>query len=383
MSTLYANYTTMYERAQSIGAKFIPMCCTAETLVNEAISGKYVARMDDVQRTINRWADDHNLEMINLYEGLLKYCNYDSDAFDKLFNQTETTTVSGQSYPFHIHPTNDGHYIMYRLICEALGCNAPVASFSAPTGGGAGGSGYAHRVVLYRKGYYYLTFMLFTDSNTSFQGDTAAVRDALVQHFTSHNFTSYSWRSIPAVTGWYRETQNGTAIPICAIYYDTNAGEFVGVREGASTSTFTDATITLNTDEVSAAPKSTIFDNNIQAIGGGGGGSATISQEAFPCATGFSNFSANSIVFKHNNIVTFSIILTATSACNANALLGTISSEFRPASTIVLPGILTYENNTSPAACGVNVNSDGTVRYYGGAVTANRHICINGSYLVS
>lgn len=117
--------------------------------------------------------------------------------------------------------------------------------------------------------------------------------------------------------------------------------------------------------------------------GGSGGSAPTITQEAFPCASGFSNFSANSIVFKHNNIVTFSIILTVNTACNANALLGTISSEFRPASTIILPGILAYESNASPAACGVNVNSDGTVRYYGDAVAANRHICINGSYLVS
>lgn len=64
-------------------------------------------------------------------------------------------------------------------------------------------------------------------------------------------------------------------------------------------------------------------------------------------------------------------------------MIGTISSQFRPPSTNVLPGILAYESNADPAACGVNVNSDGTVRYYGISARAGRHICINGSYLVS
>ena len=385
MGSLYSNYTAIYERAQSLGAKFIPMCCTAETLVNEAITTKYVARMDDVQRIVNRWAVDHNMEMIDLYEGLLKYCNYDSDAFDKLFNQTETTTVGGVSYPFHIHPNNDGHYIMYRLICEGLGCNAPVAEFTAPTGAGSGGSPkYLHRIYFYRKGYCYLSFDLFTSSSTSFQGDTQTVYDALAAEFTNQNFTSFSWRSIPQVSGWYRETSDGTAIPICAIYYAN--GHFIGVREGASLSTLADATINLSNMEVwDASPKGTIFDNNIQAIGGGSGGSSIeVSSEAFPCATGYANFSTNSIVFKQGRVVTLSIILTVNTATSGHALLGTISSEYRPPSTNVLPGAVAYEDaNRTPMACTVNVNSDGTVRYYGNTLDTGRHICINGSYLLS
>ena len=191
MDALYGDYTTMYNRAQSMGAKFIPMCCTAETLVNEGITAKYVATMDAVERIIAKWAVDHNMEMINLYEGLLKYCNYDSDKFDKLFNQTETTSVGGQSYPFHIHPNNDGHYIMYRLICEALGCNAPVTQYTATIGGG-GATKYLHRIYLYRKGYYYIGFDLFTTSETSFQGDTQEMFNALAAEFTTQNFTNYS-----------------------------------------------------------------------------------------------------------------------------------------------------------------------------------------------
>lgn len=389
MAALYNDYTTMYNRARAIGAKFIPACCTAETLVNEeglgpTGAGKYVTNMNEVHCILAQWAKDNNLELLDLYEGLLKYCNYDTDAFDSLFNQTETTTVGGVSYPFHIHPNNDGHYIMYRLICEALGVEAPIQAFSAPVGTGGGGSPkYLHRIYLYRKGYYYIAFDLYTSSSTSFQGDTQAVFDALAAEFTSQGFTSYSWKSIPLATGWYRSTSDGTVIPISAIYY--NGSHFVGIREGVTLTTFTNATITMDAmEEYTTAPKSSIFDNNIQAIGGGGG-SSEITKAAFPCASGYSNFSANSIVFKHDNIVTFSIILTINSGttCNANALLGTIAAEYRPASTIVLPGILAYESNADPAACGVNVNSDGTVRYYGITAGAGRHICINGSYPLS
>ena len=265
MNALYGDYTTFYNRAQSMGAKFIPMCCTAETLVNESITAKYVATMDAVERILAKWAVDHNMEMINLYEGLLKYCNYDSDKFDKLFNQTETTSVGGKTYPFHIHPNNDGHYIMYRLICEALGCNAPVAQYTATIGGG-GATKYLHRIYLYRKGYYYIGFDLFTSSDTSFQGDTQQVFDALAAEFTAQNFTNYSWRSIPHATGWYRTSSDGTAITIGAIYYDGT--DFVGIREGVSLTTFADATIKLtNMKSFSTSPKGTIFDNNIIAIG--------------------------------------------------------------------------------------------------------------------
>ena len=385
MDALYNDYTTMYNRAQSMGAKFIPMCCTAETLVNESITAKYVATMDAVERIIAKWAVDHNMEMINLYEGLLKYCNYDSDAFDKLFNQTETTTVDGVTYPFHIHPNNDGHYIMYRLICEGLGCNAPVAEFTAPTGGGSGGSPkYLHRVYLYRKGYYYIGFDLYTSSSTSFQGDTQTVFDALAAEFTAQNFTNFSWRSIPHVTGWYRETSDGTAITIGAIYYDGT--DFVGIREGVSLTTFTDSTIKLTNMKVfDAAPKSTIFDNNIQAISGGSGGAAEeVTSASFPCATGYANFSTNSIVFKKGTVVTLSIILTVNTSTAGHALLGTIPEAYRPPSTNVLPGVVAYEDaNRLPLGCTVNVNSDGTVRYYGDTLATGRHICINGSYLVS
>ena len=135
-------------------------------------------------------------------------------------------------------------------------------------------------------------------------------------------------------------------------------------------------------EEFTTAPKGSIFDNNIQAIGGGGGSS--VDYDLFPCATGYSNFSGDSIVFKQGNIVTFSIILTINSGttCNPHALLGTIDAKYRPSQTIVLPGILAYESNADPAACGVNVNNDGTVRYYGISAAAGRHICINGSYLL-
>ena len=384
MDALYNDYTTFYERAQSIGAKFIPMCCTAETLVNESISAKYVTDMSNVHRILSKWSKDHNLEMIDLYEGILKYCNYDSDIFDTFFNQTETTTVSGVSYPFHIHPTNDGHYVMYRLIAEALGINAPVEQYTAITGTGGGGAPkYLHRIFLYRKGYYYLSFDLYTSSSDSFQGDTQTVHDALAAEFTAQNFTNFSWRSIPQVTGWYRETSDGTAIPICAIYYAN--GHFVGVREGVSLTTFVDSTINLSNMEVwDAAPKGTIFDNNIQAIGGGSGGSSIeVSSEAFPCATGYANYSTNSIVFKQGRVVTFAIILTVNTTTSGHALLGTISSEYRPPSTNVLPGAVTYEDATRTSmACTVNVNSDGTVRYYGDTLDTGRHISINGSYLL-
>lgn len=385
LAALYDDYTTMYNRAQEVGAKFIPMCCVAETLVNEALStpGKYIATMADIHEILSRWSKDHNLEMIDLYEEMLKYAHYDSSVYDTFFNQTETTTINNVSYPFHIHPTDDGHYVMYRIICEKLGVAAPIEDYSAIVGGGgSGGAGYLHRIYLYRKGYYYLSFDLYTNSNTSFQGDTQAVFDALAAEFTAQNFTNFSWRSIPQVTGWYRETSDGTAIPIAAIYY--NGTHFVGVREGVSLSTFADATIVLsNMEEYTTAPKGSIFDNNIQAVGGGGGSSEAYSYEAFPCASGLANFSVNSIVFKKGNIVTFSIILTIGSGgISANSLLGTISSAYRPASTIVLPGILSYETNADPAPCGVNVNSDGTVRYYGIAAGSGRHVCINGSYPV-
>lgn len=387
MAALYNDYTTMYNRARAIGAKFIPACCTAETLVNEeglgpAGAGKYVTNMNEVHCILAQWAKDNNLELLDLYEGLLKYCNYDTDAFDTLFNQTETTTVGGVSYPFHIHPNNDGHYIMYRLICEAIGVEAPIQAFSAPVGTGGGGSPkYLHRIYLYRKGYYYISFDLYTNSSTSFQGDTQAVFDALAAEFSAQGFTSFSWKSIPQATGWYRETSDGTVIPIASIYY--NGTHFIGVREGVSLTTFTNSTVTLdNMEEFTTAPKGTIFDNNIQAIGGGGGDS--VEYELFPCATGYSNFSGDSIVFKQGNIVTFSIILTINSGttCNPHALLGTIDAKYRPSQTIVLPGILAYESNADPAACGVNVNNDGTVRYYGISAAAGRHICINGSYLL-
>lgn len=266
LNALYDDYTTFYNRAQSIGAKFIPACCTAETLVNESLGpagpGKYVTDMSEIHRILSRWAKDHNLELLDLYEGLLKYCNYDTDAFDKLFNQTETTNVGGQSYPFHIHPNDDGHYLMYRLFCEKLGIAAPVEYYSAPTGGA---TKYLHRIYLYRKGYYYIGFDLFTSSDTSFQGDTQEVFNALAAEFTAQNFTNFSWRSIPHTTGWYRSTSDGTVIQIGAIYYDGT--DFVGVREGVSLTTLADATIKLtNMKAFSSSPKGSIFDNNIQAI---------------------------------------------------------------------------------------------------------------------
>ena len=120
----------------------------------------------------------------------------------------------------------------------------------------------------------------------------------------------------------------------------------------------------------------------LQEGGGGGGSAETVSQESFPCASGYSNFSTNSIVFKKGTVVTFAIILTINSGttCTSHSLIGTISSEFRPPSTNVLPGTLAYEDaNTPPTSCTVNVNSDGTVRYYGIDAPAGRHICINGS----
>lgn len=136
-------------------------------------------------------------------------------------------------------------------------------------------------------------------------------------------------------------------------------------------------------EEFTTAPKGSIFDNNIQAIGGGGGAAEQVTSATFPCASGFTNFSANSIVFKKGQVGTLSIILTVGSGgCSANALLGTVAEEYRPGSTIVLPGIVAYENNASPLACGVNLNSNGTLRYYGDTLAAGRHICINGSYLL-
>jgi hypothetical protein len=274
---------------------------------------------------------------------------------------------------------------MYRLICEALGISAPVEDYSAVngTGGGGGGAGYLHRIILYRKGYYYICFDLYTTSNTSFQGDTQAVFNALGAEFTSQGFTGYSWKSIPHTSGWYRETSDGTVIDIGAIYFDGT--HFIGVRDGVSLTTFTNATIALtNMEEYTTAPKGAIFDNNIQKVGGGGGGSESVEKESFPCASGFTNFSTNSIVFKKGTVGTLSIILTVGSGgCNANTLLGTVSSQFRPPSTIVLPGVVAYENNASPLACGVNLNSDGTLRYYGDTLGSGRHICVNGSYLLS
>lgn len=154
---------------------------------------------------------------------------------------------------------------MYRLFCEKLGIAAPVEYFSAPTGGG-GSTKYLHRIYLYRKGYYYIGFDLFTNSDTSFQGDTQAAFNALAAEFTAQNFTNFSWRSIPHATGWYRTSSDGTAITIGAIYYDGT--DFVGIREGVSLTTFADATIKLtNMKSFSTSPKSTIFDNNIIVIG--------------------------------------------------------------------------------------------------------------------
>ena len=388
---LYDGYTAVYERCQRIGAKFIPMCCIIQPLENENLinksdnSPKYKRNMSSVHRTLFKWAHDHNLQMIDLYEEMFKLVGYDTTVYSQLINHTDaaSSTTTGL---LHVHPTNDGHYIMYRLICEQLGLSAPVEEFSGYGigGSGSGGAGYLHRIYLYRKGYYYLAFDLYTDSSDSFQGDDGVGHSALANAFISQGFTNFSWKSIPHVTGWYRETSDSTAIPIAAIYYNTGTSHFMGVREGVSLTNFANSTIALtNMEQFSSAPKAAIFDNNIQKIGGGGGSSEQVTSAAFPCASGFSNFSNNSIVFKKGNVVTFSIILTVNSTCNPNALLGTIASEYRPASTIVLPGILSYENNANPEACGVNVNSDGTVRYYGITAAQNRHICINGSYLIS
>ena len=137
-------------------------------------------------------------------------------------------------------------------------------------------------------------------------------------------------------------------------------------------------------EEYSTSPKGSIFDNNIQAIGGGGGSSEEVEKESFACATGFSNFSTNSIVFKKGTVGTLSIILTVGSnGASPNTTLGTVSSQFRPPSTIVLPGMLSWESNADNVACGVNLNANGTVVYYGPNAPSGRHICINGSYLLS
>lgn len=107
---------------------------------------------------------------------------------------------------------------------------------------------------------------------------------------------------------------------------------------------------------------------------------------SFPAASGFSNFTSASVYWKTpDNMVHITCNVNITTQFNPNALLGTMPEGYRPSSTVTLPCTFAYESNFNPIAGGVNVNTDGTIRYYGASVDGSsqtKHLIINAEYAV-
>ncbi len=102
---------------------------------------------------------------------------------------------------------------------------------------------------------------------------------------------------------------------------------------------------------------------------------------AMPCASGFTNFSDGSLYWKTpDNMVHLTAIITVNNSLAANGTVFNMPAGYRPAATVVIPAICSYETNYMPEAGGFNFNADGTAVWYGPSLGANRHIIINAVY---
>ena len=66
-----------------------------------------------INNTINAFTEINGIAYINLFNDFYMYCMAKGITVDSLLNAND-----------HLHPNDDGYYLMYRLICKGLGVTA-------------------------------------------------------------------------------------------------------------------------------------------------------------------------------------------------------------------------------------------------------------------
>lgn len=111
---LYADMITISQYCEDRGIKFIPMCSIPANNTDETENTPRAFHMDKVNHILTAFAYDYQYELIDLYTEFYRFCNFDD------------TTLS--SYLTDgLHPNDNGYYIMFRLICDKLGCSPKIS----------------------------------------------------------------------------------------------------------------------------------------------------------------------------------------------------------------------------------------------------------------
>lgn len=107
-ANLYNDMITISQYCEERNIKFIPMCSIPANNADET-SAYRTYHMDKVNHLLTAFAEDYQYELIDLYTEFYKFCQ---------FNDTTLTSYLSDG----LHPNDAGYYVMYRLICDKLGC---------------------------------------------------------------------------------------------------------------------------------------------------------------------------------------------------------------------------------------------------------------------
>lgn len=389
MDGLYDDYSTIENRCNAVGAKMIPMCIIPTTPFNQAISGKYVGTMPQVHNILAGWADDNNYELIDLYDMMMEYINGDIDNLEGM----GLIYVGSADNNLHIHPTDEGHAVMFKFMADRLGITSA---------GGGGGKTYRHRVAMYcMSDNSYVTTTLYNNRSTPYNATTSTTT-AEIETFKSDlvkaGYTSFVQKGPLLCSG----NIGGTAVyGVIVGQSDSGLSAVAGKMNFSSGKDF-NLTLPYEVLGSSGSTSLRLWDSvEVVSSGGGsssGGGGTDYSEEisdlqttlngflhptkyAMPCASGFTNFSDGSLYWKTpDNMVHLTAIITVNNSLAANGTVFNMPAGYRPAATVVIPAICSYESNYMPEAGGFNFNANGTAVWYGPSLGANRHIMINAQY---
>lgn len=176
MNSLANDYTTIKKRCDAVGAKMVPMCCIPATPYNEAISGKYVATMNDVHTVLSNWATSNGYELVDLYAMMNRYVDFNLSNLESM----GLIYVGSNDNNLHLHPSDAGHAIMFEFIKYKLGLSAPSGG-SSGSGGGSGEQVYRHRVAFYclSGGTTYVVTTIYNNRSTPYNAATTTTTEEI------------------------------------------------------------------------------------------------------------------------------------------------------------------------------------------------------------
>lgn len=256
MSALANDYTTIKNRCDAVGARMVPMCCIPATPYNEAISGKYVASMNDVHTVLSNWALSNGYELVDLYAMMSRYVDFDLSNLETM----GLIYVGSNDNNLHLHPSDAGHAVMFEFIKYKLGLSAPSGGSS-----GSGTGAYRHRITFFSlSGSASYVNMTFYNNRSTPYNATAITTTEEIDTF----------RNDIIAAGYTGYTQIGTLLcsgnigsnQVCGMYVSGGKFNFI------SGSNFT-INFPVETGGTSSAAQSLRIWDTVEAAGGSGGSS--------------------------------------------------------------------------------------------------------------